>query len=606
MLTRDLPTTQTALVVEPQPLEAILAEEGDHPLAFVLPPSDDAKAIEELQNKSTSLEERAAEIARNRAPMYAAVLEDSLRKFEQFSRSPTYLNRLANLAAVSLDDERERSFLAMARSASDDPFFTHRYADSLLARGQADEAERLFRCLDLDQDLSGNLKLAVFHVRRGDLEAAHARVHRALSIDPLDFGALLFDGGLKLLSGSYEQAIRSLRLALEERPASASVHINMGVAYAKLAHREAALSALKKAVAVSPLNTTAVFVLSDLAFDYGRNEEAIPALRYLLQFEQKLTDGWSRLARASLQLKDTDTAIAALRRQASLAESSRVWNNLGVAYAIRRDLERALPAFKQALAMAESSDRDYFLAARNIAQLLAELDRGDELLRFTSVVLKSDGKQLVRQDSVLSDLYGLHLHALRRTGQRDRMREIAGQILTSRDFPDRLVAWTLASVIAYDTLYATDTRLVLSLYDEWRSWIEHTSLPDDRKLVLYNNLAFALAESGRLDEAESFLRRIGSRLHKDAYPTATLGLVSLKRGHVERGIRRYREAISLAKTRLDKSRIRQKLNIELARIFAHENPTRARRLLASVIKAGDGEPALVEQARSVLAGLASE
>ena len=61
MLTRDLPVGQSSLVVEQQPLKAILAEEGDHPLAFVLPPADDLKAIEELKSTNTSLEEVAAE-----------------------------------------------------------------------------------------------------------------------------------------------------------------------------------------------------------------------------------------------------------------------------------------------------------------------------------------------------------------------------------------------------------------------------------------------------------------------------------------------------------------------------------------------------------------
>ena len=72
MLTRDLPASQTSLVVEPQPHEAILAEEGDHPLAFVVPPTADLKAIEELRSKNTSLEDVARKVLGVARPHFAA------------------------------------------------------------------------------------------------------------------------------------------------------------------------------------------------------------------------------------------------------------------------------------------------------------------------------------------------------------------------------------------------------------------------------------------------------------------------------------------------------------------------------------------------------
>ena len=605
MLTRDLPASQTSLVVEPQPQEAILAEEGDHPLAFVVPPSADLKAIEELKSKNTSLEDAAAESVRSRAAAFSAALEASLEKFGRFSSSPTYLNRLANLAAVALDVEREAGFLALAREKSGDPFFTHRHADSLLGQGRWQDAERLFGSLDLNRDVYGNLKLAVFHVRRSDLAAASVRVAKALEIDPLDFGALLFNGGLHLLAGRYYEAIRSLRIASEERPTSSAVYTNMAVAYARLGLREKAMVSLKKAVALAPLNATAVFLLADLAFEYGRDEDAVPGLRYLLEFEQKLPEGWARLARGSLQLGDTDTAINALRRQASLHEASGVWNNLGVAYAIRRERDKALQAFKRAIDLgAESRGRDYFLAARNIAQVFAESGANDDLLRFTTAVLGSDSKELTRRDDALSDLYALHMHGLRCTGNLRALRAMAAEILEAGNFPTRLVAWTLSSVVAYDALNERDPSRVLTQFENWKQWIDETAILDvDRRTMLYNNVAFALTEAGRLDEAEKYLGQIASRLHKDPYPTATLGLVSFRRGHVDRAVLRYREAIGLAKSRQDKMRIRQKLNLELARHYLETNPTKARRLFASIIEKGAGEPALVEQARAALAML---
>ena len=184
------------------------------------------------------------------------------------------------------------------------------------------------------------------------------------------------------------------------------------------------------------------------------------------------------------------------------------------------------------------------------------------------------------------------------------MRAMAAEILEAGNFPTRLVAWTLSSVVAYDALYERDRCRVLTQFENWKQWIDETAILDvDRRTMLYNNVAFALTEAGRLDEAEKYLGQIASRLHKDPYPTATLGLVSFRRGHVDRAVLRYREAIGLAKSRQDKMRIRQKLNLELARHYMESNPTKARRLFASIIEKGGGEPALIEQARAALAML---
>jgi tetratricopeptide (TPR) repeat protein len=69
---------------------------------------------------------------------------------------------------------------------------------------------------------------------------------------------------------------------------------------------------------------------------------------------------------------------------------------------------------------------------------------------------------------------------------------------------------------------------------------------DHRSNYLLNSLAFSLASQGHLDEAEKVLRRIPSD-HKDKnlllVAEANRGLVSMRRGNVERGRDQYRKAI---------------------------------------------------------------
>jgi tetratricopeptide (TPR) repeat protein len=602
MLASDLPESQRTLVVAPQDLEVILAEDGDRPLALILPPTEDLDVIEGIRDANISVTDIAVADAEGRVIAFREELAAALEKLDRFSGSPTFLNRLANLAAAAGDLEGEATYIALARAKTSEPFYAHRQADNLLSRGRSADAERLLGQLDLTNDLYGNLKLAVLHIQRRELGAAADRVARALDVDPTDFAARLFDGGLKLLAGQYDRAINSFRIAAEDRPASAAVYSNMAIAYIRLQQYGQAFAALKRAVALGPLNVSAVFLLADLAFERHRDEDAIPSLKYLLRFEQKLAPGWARLARAFFQIRSLDDAITALRHEASGRESSSVWNNLGVCYALRSDPTRALQSFKRAMELGKDGrGRDYFLAAKNMTQAFAARGEHALVLHLTTSLLAEDTTNLCRKDDQVSDIYALHLTALLKLGRDDQMMALSEDILSNRECSTRLISWTLANVIAYEALHDPDPGRALGRIAVWQEWVER--LPFDAvsgKVNLYNNIAFALAEAGRLAEAEYYLKAIASHIHHEPYPTATLGLVTMRRGNVERGTRRYREAISLARMPHDKARIRQKLNLELGRHFAATNPGKARRYLENASRMSGAEDMLVKQATSML------
>jgi len=52
------------------------------------------------------------------------------------------------------------------------------------------------------------------------------RVTKALTVDPLDFGARLFQGGLSLIQGKFKDAIYHFRLAAESRDTSSALYTN--------------------------------------------------------------------------------------------------------------------------------------------------------------------------------------------------------------------------------------------------------------------------------------------------------------------------------------------------------------------------------------------
>ena len=602
MLKSQLPEKQKHLIVVPQERAVVLAEDGEESLALVLPPQEDLRDIESLReiHLSNDLFDKERQLAIEK-DFYSA-LEREKAKLEGFSRSPVLLNRLANLAAAAGDLEQESNFIDSARKLSDDSFLIHRKGDNLLARNHADEAEALFSKLDLATDLNANLKLATFHVRRRNLAAASQRVEAAVAIDPTNYGARLFQGGLCLFSGDFQRAIHVFRLAAIERPNSSVLFTNLSLAYLRAGELDKAFGALQRAVSLDPLNANAVYLLADICFEQKRDIDVISSLRLFLSLEQKSAPGWARLARACLRLGKPSDALAALKMEASLSESSGVWNNFGVAYMGMRDSKRALQAFKHAMEIAvEGQDRDYFLAARNIARFFATQAVDSRLLRFTRDVLALDRNGLCLQDPDLVALYVFYLNALFGTGDSHAMVHEANGILKSDSAHPHLIAWIISTLVAGQVFRENGNLLVKKILEKYQQQISRITEQDPYSVAMfYNNIAFSHAEFGDVVEAERWLRRISKLLHKEPYPTATLGLIDMRKGKVSRGQSRYREAISLARFRSDKVRLRQKLKVELARYWLSHAHAKAIRLLEKVATMSGGDKALTAQAQRML------
>jgi hypothetical protein len=121
--------------------------------------------------------------------------------------------------------------------------------------------------------------------------------------------------------------------------------------------------------------------------------------------------------------------------------------------------------------------------------------------------------------------------------------------------------------------------------------------------MLVNNLAFVAAELGELDRAAQLLTLISDRFHRDAYPTATLGLLNLRRGRTLRASALYQEALRLARSVDDKAKIRQKWNLEIGNTFRDSDPRRALRHFEKAAEEKLGEKALSVRARKFLKAL---
>src|SRR5260221_68325 len=602
MLSNKLPSETKNLVVQRWPIELVLAEDGTSPLTVQLPPLEDILEMEAMKATHFSWKELAATAWVKMEQVFALELVALERKSERFSDSPSFLNRLADLADLAGNREGEAHFLERGQKLGKDNVFDHRLAENLLARGKFRDAESMFARMDLDTDVEANVRPAYFHLQRQGIEASLPLVLKAVSIDPLNFGARLFEGALRLLRGEFELAIQSFRIASTERQNSSALFSNMAVAYVFLKNTDRALAALRRAVALDPLNENAVAFLADLAFSEGKNEDAIPSLRYLIGFEQKNPLMWARLARALLEIGELNQAIAALKRQGSVEDTSAVWNNLGVAYYRKKDPSQALICFRYAMTKDTGSrTQDFFLAACNAALVIAEKRDFDELLKFTSAVLLADRDRSILYDNTLSDLYVFYLHALKNLDQGEKAMEIAEELLSEQNIASNLKIWVAGVIIAYYAMEENGAQKAMSMVKEYEGLLplRHGEM-DVRQILLANNIVFACIESGHIKQANNYLRFIMNAIHKEPYPTATLGLLNMRKGHKDRGARLYEEAIRLAQSPVDKKRIRQKYYLELGIFWFEKDISQARRHLQKVINERQGESRLVAFATRML------
>ena len=372
-----------SLAVVRAPIEVVLSEDAASPLSLVLPPFEDIREITSLKESHFSIRDWSKRaLASVWEPLHVEY-ESLLKKRGRFENSQILLNRLANISSIEGNLADERAHLRAALLIKHSEFLKNRLIDNLIAGRHDGEADALLAESDLATSIYANLRLASKLAIAGDIGAAVERVTAAVGIDPLDFGSRLFEGSLKLWQGDNEGAILSFRIASERRKNSAALYTNMAVAYVRMGRIDKASHSLRRAIAIEPLNLNAVTFLADLAFAQNRDEDSIPALRYLIQFEQKSSGVWGRLARALLRVGSTVEAIAAIKRQASLENSSEVWNNLGVAYHAAGEMQRSMESFKYAMQISSSvKTQGFCLAAKNIAALISRTRPSVEVLKF--------------------------------------------------------------------------------------------------------------------------------------------------------------------------------------------------------------------------------
>jgi Tfp pilus assembly protein PilF len=603
MLVHRVPARSRPLAIAPHSLELVLAEDGKARLTFLLPPIEDLKEIQALSSGHLSIHQEA-DVARARiAEDFAGHLKALLAKRERFSSSPTYVAHLANLAELSGNYKSEHAFLLEGEKSTGLPFFRHRRGVNLIAQGEAKGAQEIFESLDLKTDVGANLRLAYLYVCKENLRDAQRYVEQALEVDPIDYGARLFHGALAIARGDTRSAINSFRVAADERETS-SLYGNLAIAYLVSKQTDKAVGALRRAIALEPFNENAVAMLADVTSIQKRSKDAIGALEHYLEFEQKSAQMWARYARALVESGQNDKALAALKRQASIQESAAVYNNLGVVHGRMGDKKRAPEYFAFAMRKGTEGEHDYFLAGRNLLSAAIEASAFGDAVALGRDLIKVDVEANAAKDKTLSDIYVLFVYGVSRFSGRQKADVFAEKFL--EEMPNastRLKVYLAGGLLGSWALRREQWERGTRLAEEALGWAASLDEDDPRKGIFKNNAAYFYIEMGKFQEGATLLSEISRWIHKEAYPTATLGLLQMRKGRLEKGESLYREAIRIAHTKADKQRLSQKMHLELGKALIEIQAEVARRHLRRAADADDVEEEIAEEAKAVLARL---
>lgn len=593
------PDNAPTLSASPATFEIVFADDPKNPLTLVSPPLADIDEMLELSQSAFSLKADGIHNEMFRASAETH-LEGLLSKYERFKGSATFHNRLANLHSILGDANAEEQSASLAYSIGQTSIFARKVGEVAVRQGDFETARRVLLEAAKDDSLAA-LRLAAFSIKDRDIPGAKRWLDVAVDKNPAGYAERLFQGALLLIERRFEAAIGILKIAVDEKPNSSVAYSNLGFAYLGMNQASQAVRCLKRAVSLDPFNRSALLAYADVGARLGLDDDVISVLRYYIEFEQKDSPIWERLARSLLRVGLIEDSVLALKRQGAIRPTAGVWNNLGVAYARKKDYTKAMESFRQAVySSGDGTITQDLVIAKNSAALVSSVGQFGQVIAITAHVVEQDSDYSLAFDDVISDIYSLHMNALVKLHRRREAFELAERLLSLDGISESLLGWIISAETAYRGTYRDDDDRLGILLDYFKGKIS-SSMKKDKAIM--NNLAFAFAELGRVEEASHYLAFVSSHVHVDAYVTATMGLIHMKKGHVEKAEEMYKEAIHLAKTAFDKSRIRQKMNIELAKILLPSNYKKALRLLEKASVEKRGEDSLRKQALSLSKGL---
>lgn len=494
------------------------------------------------------------------------------RKRREFPDSDILINHLASLYVVVGDHESAASLLKQAFAQTRSPLVRNTLATTLIEKGELDAADKLLEGALGEWLLPASLSRAYICVQRGNIEKAKEFVARALEVDAVDYSARLFAGAIFIWEGAYPEAIRSLKIASEERPRSSIPLVHMAAAYFALNQRDKALSALRRATGLNPLDDRAVTFYADLLFLLSKPAQAIGPLKQIFDVWENETrqDVLDRLAKAYLDDTQHSKAIEIIRRGlVSHPDNPSLLNNAGVALwkdgRAKEAKEFLMTAATRAMDVSGDLEAEHAVPVTNLLTLLIQSEEYALAANYGRLLLQrlSTSAEPQLQIEVISRL----VEALGGLGKDEEAIALAEASLRQMEVPPPNIGKLISLLLHFYSVVTLNPDRVRQLSKD--AFIAIARHDVDAKLRVHcaNNAVFSLLQVGDIRQAGERLGLIVNQTFKSPYVTATLGLYYLKKGDFSRGKALYDRAVQIASSAKLKARIRQRMALELAKQY---------------------------------------
>ncbi len=377
-------------------------------------------------------------------------------------------------------------------------------------------------------------------------------------------------GAVHLRLGQYREAISDLRKVARLKPDWVHARNSLGIAELKVGHSRAAERHFREAARVGPLYAEASLNLLRLLKVEKRWQDLLRSVEDRWTPEKAPLHVAILAADAFLATEDDRSArvwlSAAKEKAQDPAERSDILNNLGVALFRLDKPSEAGEAFEEAATLKPSN-----LTVTNRAKAYMQEARYEAALEWLANWqnrIAFDQPELLR--TLALTLFHLEQYAT------------AVEVLSSPPMRSQVSAETqaLLSMIYSDGLQDYEAAVQAA---------KTGLLVDPENCGLLNNLAYALLEAGRVDEAAETLSRVDeSKATRTSLVclAATRGLLTLLRGELAGGLAGYERALSIAPFNSLRERVKAKRDLEGGRAMLRLGypVEQARALLARAAK----------------------
>lgn len=295
--------------------------------------------------------------------------EDALRR--AIDIDPKAAKIRAELGQLKLDDGETESAQEWLQSALDlEPQLAEARGNLAIIyarKGDLATSEKLLRqALEDDpQYTEGYLHLGRLLGRQHKIPDAEQAIDKAVSLAPQDPNTLSMAGKAEEEMGRTSEAIALLRKVVALRPDLAAAHLDLALALADSYDLPGALAETSEAVRLAPQSGVVHFYRGRVLYDLGRVTEAEPEFETARQRIPQMPEPGYYLALIDKQEGKFALAAGLLEETVRLQpDNVMAWYLLGQCYQQQSETEKAVAAWRQAIALDPNLSQALFGLAR--------------------------------------------------------------------------------------------------------------------------------------------------------------------------------------------------------------------------------------------------